>query len=155
MDGLKLGLTCLLFLAVAEPLIGQVPADTFAIVFNQHSHVQSRDPAGNEVLLVADEISLPDSYGLIELRAGPSLVAVFQLHHVVLIANRSRGGSRSFVVRTSSGSFTISADRMLTLNPNGPITFWVGDDPVGVVNPQAALLVADSAVTVESSGSSP
>lgn len=142
----------LLAVALLAPTSGaaQMPPDTFEIVFPAHG--PRPVAAGEAIRIAADALDVPPVYGLIELRRGPNVVAIFQMHQVMFLANRSVRGARTFTIHAADRTYTISADRMHAGQNNAPIVFWVGDRPVGAVNPNSVSMVTDSASVLEPGG---
>lgn len=124
-------------------------ADTFEIVLPGN---QPRMEMSEPLLLEADGLMVPPQYGLVELRRGSVIVGLFQVHQILLVANRSLRGKRTFVIDTAQGSHTISADRMQTTQQNGPVLFWVGEELAGVAQSSQVLLITDRASRVGDGG---
>ncbi len=124
---------------------GQEATDTFEVVFpaNRAPHRSS------SMFIEADALAAPPVSGPIELRRGSSLVAVFQSHQLLLIANRSAVGTRVFEVETQQGAYEISADRMQFTTQHGLIVFWVGEEVVATVSAGQVAFVADRSARVE------
>ncbi len=141
---MRIALIALLLVACPAFVTAQERADTFEVVLPDHrpQHME------RSLLLEADGFATLPSHGLVELKRGSSLVGLFQSHNLLLIANRSAQGSRTFEVQTHQGSFEIVADRMQSAMQNGPIVFWVDEEPVAVVSPGHVLMIIDRGARV-------
>ena len=119
--------------------------DTFEItLLNQQAPVS---PA-NVIRIEADHLEFVQCC-LVVLRSGSTAVAVFQVHQVQLVVNRSAGGARAFeMIPHTGGNIEVRADRMMP-HQNNVILFYTGDRIVGLASQNGAKMVIDKSAQID------
>ena len=111
--------------------------DTFEI------YVQSTGGGGSQVpiRILADELNAVN-YGLISLERDGDAVAVFQIHQVIAVLNRTRPGNRTFRIELNEGGIDFRADKIMPSQGN-TILVLVDGEVTGMISNNRMMAVVD------------
>lgn len=145
-----------LILVLAPAATAALPAIELRMVSDTFE-IHMRDMAVHNqfirTLVDADELEIPTNHGLVVLKRAGSVVAVFPVHQLGLVVNRSLTGGRSFLIRGQGLTETVMADRISSSAPNLQAqTFWVGERVSGMAGPNAFQLIVDEGALIRPGG---